>query len=195
MTITRSGITSTLARCLGLSFACWPGPVDPALGGPPDAPQVTRVVKLTHLAVILPESQMVRESWGGGRPPRMDLWTPSVQQVAGAEKAVLREIDGMEGGRAKPKVNYLIQYYGLSVNSRKWIVCGVWRLSALREKYEGNGDEWLADFLTGILTQSLRRYEDLGPNEPPGFLEFFYDPSTGALGATTPARSPPPPAR
>jgi hypothetical protein len=153
-------------------LACWFGAYPVAVAGPPDAPQVTRVVKLTYLAIILPELQLTRESWGSGT-----LWTPSVQQVAEAEKAIVRDIDdGAEAGKAQPKVEYLIQYWGLSVDSRKWIVCQVWRVDALGKKFDG-----LNEFLTNVLTESLTVIEEPSPPEPPHYFEYYYDPATGAL--------------
>ena len=162
--------------CVSFLLACWSGMVRSAFAVPPDAPQVTRVVKLTHLAIILPELQFERERWSGG-PHKTDLWSPTVQQVADAEKAIVRETHrGEEPGKAEPKVDYVIQYWGLSVDSRKWIVCQVWRVDALRGKFDG-----LNDFLTKVLTESLPAIEEPSDAEPPHYFEYYYNTATGAL--------------
>jgi len=84
-----------------------------ALGGEPTR-HVSLVVKLTHLAVILPELQEVRDDWD------CELWTPTVEQAAAAEKAILQRIKELAKDGVKFDVNarYIIQYYGVVLEKR-----------------------------------------------------------------------------
>jgi len=142
-----------------------------ASGGAPDEKSVSRVVKLNHLAVILPELQIVRESWGEG----CQLWSPTVQQVAAAEKAVLRrmEDEARAGAKVEPKAKYIIQYHGVVLDGRKLIVCDAWRIEALQNDF--GLDELLEILLTGSYSGAV----DFNETGPADFIALYYHLSTG----------------
>jgi len=149
----------------------------------PDEKPVSRVFKLNHLAVILPELPIVRESWGGD----CQLWTPTVPQVAAAESAVLRRIEeaAHAGAKVDPKAKYLIQYYGVVLKAKKWIVCQAWRTESLRKDPDMEFDK----LLEALFTQSYSCIEEPSETEPAGHLELYYDPSAARL-SDHPADSP-----
>jgi hypothetical protein len=137
-------------------------------------------VKLKHLAVILPELQIVRESWGDKNGPA-ELWTPTVQQVAVAEKAILRRLEeeAKAGAKVDAKGKYIIQYYGLVLKPKrqKVIVCQMWRTEALAKDPGMQFDE----LLVTLFTQSYSATIEPSDTEPAEFLEVLYDPASGNL--------------
>ena len=89
---------------------------------------VAQVVKLNHWAVIVLGDELTKSDWG----PKCDLWTPAIEQVEAAERAVLRDIvkSAKTEKRNKQGPRFIIQYYGLVIEKKKWIVCSVFDIGA-----------------------------------------------------------------
>jgi hypothetical protein len=134
-------------------------------------PSVARVVKLTHLAVILPELQQVRDDWD------CELWTPSVEQVAAAEKAIFRRMkkDVANGAEFNLHGWYIIQYYGIVLKGTKWIVCSVTDIRTLDSAAHGEDGSLLPDTLTEIFARPY------GETDSDYWFEAFYDPVADKL--------------
>lgn len=129
-----------------------------------EKPQVSRVLKLTHLAIILPELKGVQEGWGD----RCELWSPEVNEVAVAEKALLQFIEDANKNGATFDLNahYLIQYYGLKHEGRKLIVCQCVRIEGITKAFPFPPDE----LFTMLLTESFSCTDG-------GTIDLFYFPS------------------
>ena len=105
------------------------------VSGADSARSPARVVKLVHLAIILPESETTRDDWN------CDLWTPTVKEVAGAEKAILHRIRELakDGVDVEADGKHVIQYYGVVLEKKKWIACSVVNIKAfLNEAKSGD---------------------------------------------------------
>lgn len=97
-------------------------------------PTAARVFKITQLAVILPE-ELVR-----GRIKGTELWTPTLAQVEAAEEAILHRLkEPQKTPKGLPSIKYIIQYYGVLQKKTKFIACGVYKISALRETARHSG--------------------------------------------------------
>jgi hypothetical protein len=149
-------------------------------------PSVSRVVKLTFLAVVLPE-QAVRKAWD------CESWTPTLAQVADAEKAMIKHLSPTQDASAPPnlKERYIIQYYGIVVDKKKWIVCGVYKTRALldlaREVEHAKSDKearWLkAEFDEQIETLLTYPYSETDSTD---WFDAFFDPATNKLSRALP---------
>jgi len=135
---------------------------------------VARVAELTHLAVILPELEKVREKWNCER-----LWTPSIEQVAAAEKAALARLreNADVGARVDPKAKYIVQYYGIVLDKRKWIVCEFTDIAMLLRP--GQTHKRFAAELRALFTTPMILYEKSFS------FRFLYDPKTKRLSQTS----------
>ena len=136
-------------------------------------PLVSRVVKLKHLAVILPEDT-VRKKWD------CDSWTPTVQQVTDAEKAVLLRLRQPEKVRRtadRPIIKYIIQYYGIVWKNQKWIACGVYKMSGLRDivEYSGDSEDEFSTTMEMLFTYPYCEFDS------EDWRGFYYHASAGKL--------------
>ena len=143
--------------------------------------QIATVTKLTHLAVILPELQIVQDDW------QCALWTPTVGQVAAAEKAVLLQIKEyaqvgvkVSDAEATLKSQYVIQYYGVYLHKRKWIICSIVNINTLYDAvmYSGDPEDDLAYILVGLLTGPYEEYDT------DNWRDAFYDPLANVLSGS-----------
>ena len=87
-----------------------------------EEPPISRVLKLTHVAVILPE-ETIREDWN------CEAWTPTVEQVTAAEKTLVSYLrQPAKGSEVHDRgERYIIQYFGVVMEKKKWIVCSVYK--------------------------------------------------------------------
>jgi hypothetical protein len=146
-------------------------------------PPVSRVIQLTHLAVILPAEKAHQAS-------DYEAWNPTVEQVMAAEKAVLRYMGKPATGtkRSRPKEQYMIQYYGVLKEKKRWIVCGVYRMDALKNRAIESKNLKLGNFGFSEIVITLLTYP-YQETDTDDWFDVFYDPSTNeisdSLGTTT----------
>lgn len=92
-----------------------------------------------------------------------------------------------KGEKINLHANYIIQYYGVVLDGKKWIVCSITEIRALRASDEDNG---LAATLEGLLTSPYEEWDS------DTWFDAFYDPSAGKLSESKgmltaePARKP-----
>jgi hypothetical protein len=192
------------ARCATLSLAMLAGA---AAFGQEKPRSVARVVKLTHLAVILPESVVpipaesarneARPKWrieemqgmGVGPPQpasRMQPergWNPTVEQVAAAENAIVQRLKELaksgctlplNGSKIDVKAKYVIQYYGVDLEHKRWIKCYIINAELLREMAT-TGSVGLAEELEDVFTHPILVFDC------PWVFDTYYDPATNKL--------------
>jgi hypothetical protein len=151
---------------------CLAVPTRTALGAEQAHPTST-VVRLKHLAVILPELDETRRMW------ECKLWTPTIKQVVAAEKAILRRIEKfpkVEGTMTRKDAHYIIQYYGLILDGRKWIACSIVDIQLLiGDAAESNAEHMVSTTVTGLFTAVF----DVKDSDY--FSDAFYDPATDRL--------------
>jgi hypothetical protein len=162
------------ARCvLGEILAFCLTATAPTLGLSDEHPRpASTVVKLTHLAVILPELDETRKDW------KCQLWTPTIKQVTRAERAILRRIKDLSKANGKPDIanaHFIIQYFGLVLEDRRCIACFIVDVRTFTDDMESGGPRELNKTIETLFT---RPYE---LNDSDFWLDAFYDPSTDKL--------------
>ena len=144
-------------------------------------PPVARVLKLNYLAVILPE-KVVRTAWD------CEAWNPTVEQVTAAEKALIKYLreekvlylrDEKTINPSRPKDLFIVQYFGVVVERRKWIVCGVYNTRTLTELAKDQAAETLGYGFNDRLV-SLLAYPYCETDSTDWF-DVFFDSSTNSL--------------
>jgi hypothetical protein len=137
---------------------------------------VSKVVRLTHMAVILPELERTREDWDCD-----ELWTPNVEQVSRAEKVILERIKQFAdsgrrvyGKKITVHERYVIQYFGIVLDKRKWIVCFIINTRMFQESASVSNED-LAETLEGVFSVPYRVYDT------DAWFDAYYDPAANRL--------------
>jgi hypothetical protein len=132
---------------------------------------VAQVVKLTHLAVILPERKDAR-----GPSGFEGLWTPTVKEVEAAEAALLPGIRRFEqDGDSHTKPTFVVQYYGVVWEKKKRIVCRAIDTRVFIRTAKTEASDEFDPQLEHLLTMPMDSADD------PLFFSAMYDPAADAL--------------